>query len=161
MCNKIKAAVDVRNDSDFMIIARSDVIGTVSLDQYYEEKKIEEVIERSNAYAEAGADAIFVMALTVEELNYYAKKIDAPLVGIFAYVEPIPMEEFKKAGYKIAIGANICMWSAAKGVTNALKALRKSEDFNAIRDYLITDDEFYDIVDIKKYGEYYKRYNIK
>ncbi|MCL5072453.1 MAG: isocitrate lyase/PEP mutase family protein [Actinobacteria bacterium] len=159
MCAKIKAATDSRSDPDFMIIVRSDVIGTVAREKYYSDNMIEEVVERSNAYTEAGADAIFVMALTIEEVNYFAKNIHAPLVGIFAYMEPIAIKEFKKAGYKMAIGANLCMWMAAKGVMNGLKVLKQTQDFNAIRKFLITDEEFYDIIDINKYEKYYKKYS--
>jgi PEP phosphonomutase and related enzymes len=161
MCQKIKAAIDTRTNPDFMIIARPVVIGTVSLEQFHKENKIEEVIERGNAYARAGADAIFVMPSNVEELNYYAEKIKASLVGIFSYVAPIPIEEFRKAGYKIVIGANVCMLSAAKGAVNALKILKETEDYNTIENYVITEEEFYDIVDIKKYDMYYKKYGIK
>ncbi|MCL4417425.1 MAG: isocitrate lyase/PEP mutase family protein [Actinobacteria bacterium] len=159
MCMKIKAAIDSRNDPDFMVIARCDVIGTVPREQYYGNNMIEEVVERSNAYAEAGADAIFVMALTIDEVNYFAKNIHAPLVGIFAYMEPIAIKEFKKAGYKMVIGANLCMWMAAKGVMNGLKVLKETQDFNAIREFLITDEEFYGTIDINKYEKYYKKYS--
>ncbi|MEK7139253.1 MAG: isocitrate lyase/PEP mutase family protein, partial [Patescibacteria group bacterium] len=58
MCGKIEAAVRIRQDPDFLIIARSDVIGTVPRERYYRENLLEEVVRRSNAYAEAGADAI-------------------------------------------------------------------------------------------------------
>ncbi|MCL4376978.1 MAG: isocitrate lyase/PEP mutase family protein [Actinobacteria bacterium] len=78
MCQKIKAAIDTRSNPDFMIIARPVVIGTVSLEQFQKENKIEEVIERGNAYTRAGADAIFVMPSNIWELNYYAEKIKAP-----------------------------------------------------------------------------------
>ena len=159
MCSKIKAAVDARNDPDFMIIVRSDVIGTVTREQYYNNNMIEEVVKRSNEYAKAGADAIFVMALTVEELNYFSKNIQAPLLGIFASMEPIAIEEFRKAGCKIVIGANLCMLMAAKGVMKGLKALKETQDYNAIREFLITDEEFYETIDMKSYEKLYKKYN--
>jgi 2-methylisocitrate lyase-like PEP mutase family enzyme len=71
MCGKIRAACQARENSDFLVIARSDVIGTVPLDRYYAERRIDEVVQRSNAYLRAGADAAFVMALTKEELQYF------------------------------------------------------------------------------------------
>jgi 2-methylisocitrate lyase-like PEP mutase family enzyme len=49
--DKIKAVVDARTDPDFVIIARSDAIGVTSLD---------DALERANAYAEAGADLLFL-----------------------------------------------------------------------------------------------------
>lgn len=160
MCGKIRAATEAREDADFMIIARSDVIGTVPRDQYYREKMIEEVVKRSNAYARAGADAIFIMALSVEELKYFAQKIDAPLVGIFASVEPIPIREFEKVGCKMVIGSLCSLYMSARGMIDGLQALKKTGDWNAIQDKMVNDAEFFDIIKIKEYGNLYKKFGI-
>lgn len=64
---KIKAAVDARNESgsDIVIVARSDARQGVSL---------EEALWRTNAYAEAGADVIFIDALnSVEEMKTFCQ----------------------------------------------------------------------------------------
>lgn len=54
MVGKIRAALDARASSDTLIIARTDAIAVAGLD---------EALERAHAYAEAGADALFVEAL--------------------------------------------------------------------------------------------------
>ena len=69
MCGKVEAAARAKTDPDFKIIVRSDVIGTVPREVYYRENRMEEVVRRSKAYAGAGADAIFVMALTDDEVG--------------------------------------------------------------------------------------------
>ena len=51
MVQKIKAAVDARQDPDFVIIARTDARTTHGLD---------EAIDRGAAYHEAGADMLFI-----------------------------------------------------------------------------------------------------
>ena len=51
MVQKIKAAVDTRIDDDFVIIARTDARTTLGL---------AEALRRGQAYAEAGADLIFI-----------------------------------------------------------------------------------------------------
>ena len=160
MCGKIKAAIDACDDPNFKIIVRSDVIGTVPRDQYYREQMIDEVVRRSNTYADAGADAIFVMALNVEELKYFADKIKAPLVGIFATVEPIPIREFKAVNYQIVIGSLVSLYMAARGLVDGLKALKETGDWNAVQDRMIDDEEFFKIVGLNNYGELYRRYNI-
>src|SRR5207237_859823 len=119
---KIRAARDAREDSNFKIIARTDVIGTVPLGRYYGEGMMDEVVTRSNAYAQAGADAIFVMALNVEEVKYYADAIKAPLVGIFATIEPIAIREFEAAGYQMVIGSLVSLYMAARGLIDGLRA---------------------------------------
>ncbi len=161
MCGKIKAALEARQDPNFKIIVRSDVIGTVPLAEYYREQMIEGVVQRSNAYAEAGADAIFVMALNVEEINYFAERIKAPLVGIFATVEPIAIKEFEKAGYQMVIGSLVSLYMSARGLVDGLKALKETGDWNAVQDKMINDAEFFDIVGLDHYGSLYKRFNIQ
>ena len=160
MCGKLEAAVSVREDPDFLIVARCDTIGTVPLEQYRKENLIEEVVRRSNAYAEAGADAVFVMALTEEEVQYFAREISAPLVGIFATVEPLPISVFEKAGYPLVIGSIVGIYAAAKGLLDAYTKLKETGDWNAIQDKLIDDDQFFDIVGIRQYGECYKKFRI-
>nr|WP_274706851.1 isocitrate lyase/PEP mutase family protein [Allorhizobium sonneratiae] len=54
MVGKIRAALDARASSETLIIARTDAIAVSGL---------EEALERAHAYAEAGADALFVEAL--------------------------------------------------------------------------------------------------
>lgn len=64
---KIKAAVDARTESgsDIVIVARSDARQGVSL---------EEALWRSKAYAEAGADVVFIDALgSVEEMKAFCQ----------------------------------------------------------------------------------------
>ena len=56
MVQKIQAAVDARQDPDFVIKARTDAAGPLG---------IEEAIRRLNVYAEAGADCLFADALAL------------------------------------------------------------------------------------------------
>jgi 2,3-dimethylmalate lyase len=161
MCGKIKAALDARRNPHFKIIVRCDVIGTMNRDQYYRERRIEEVAARSNAYAKAGADAIFVMALTSEEISYFADSIQAPLVGIFATVEPIAIREFERAGYQMVLGSLVSLYMAARGLRDGLKALHETGDWNAVQDKMIDDAEFFRIVGLQKYGDLYRRYFIR
>jgi len=161
MCGKLEAAASARQDPDFLIIARSDVIGTVSLEEYYEQNLMEEVVRRSRAYAEAGADAVFVMALTEEEVHYFAREIDAPLVGIFATVEPLPIAVFQDAGYPMVIGSLVGIYAAAQGLLKAYTKLKETGDWNAIQEELINDEQFMDIVGLDAYQRLYKEFRIR
>ena len=103
---------------------------------------------RAEAYAEAGADAIFVMALTKEDLNYFAREIKAPLVGIFATAEPLPISDFQEAGCQITIGSLVGIYAAARGLVDALTRLKETEDWNAITNLMVDDREFFEILDL-------------
>lgn len=71
MVSKIKAAVDARKDSKFVIKARTDAAGPLGLD---------EAIRRLNLYAEAGADCLFADALTSrEDIVKVARSVPKPL----------------------------------------------------------------------------------
>lgn len=160
MCGKIEAAVKARTDPDFVVIARSDVIGTMPRDLYYKTNALEEVVRCSNAYADAGADAIFIMAHTEDDLAYFAREIHAPLVGVFAPAEPLPVASFQKAGCCLTIGSILCIYAAAKGMIDALEGLRKSQDWNTITQQMITDKEFFDILGMSEYRKYYEEFRI-
>ncbi len=159
MCGKIEAAVHTRQDPDFMIIARSDVIGTMPRGEYYQ-VGMEEVVKRSKAYAAAGADAIFVIAFDENELRHFVREIRAPIVGIFAHYEPIPFEVFQRTGCAMAVGSISCLYSAAKGMMKALSELKRTGDWNAVLDDLISEEEFAEIMKIPEYQELYRRFRI-
>ncbi|NJD03851.1 MAG: isocitrate lyase/PEP mutase family protein [Ruminiclostridium sp.] len=159
MCGKIQAAVKARNDPDFLIIARCDAIGTMQRTEYYKDG-INEVVGRSNEYARAGADAIFVMALNENDLGYFKREIKAPLVGVFAPAEPLPLAAFRKEGYFMTIGSILCLYAAAKGIKDALKAFKETEDWNAITNTMIDDRQFFEILKISEYQALYGKYKI-
>src|SRR6266550_2677425 len=73
MAQKIRAAVDARNPSDFAIIARTDARAVEGLDR---------ALERAHFYVEAGADVLFVEAPENEgEIERIAHELgDTPLL---------------------------------------------------------------------------------
>jgi methylisocitrate lyase len=75
MADRIKAAVDARTDSNFVIMARTDSIASEGL---------EAAIQRAQAYVAAGADMIFAEAVT--ELPMYAQFRSAVGVPILANI---------------------------------------------------------------------------
>jgi 2-methylisocitrate lyase-like PEP mutase family enzyme len=101
MAMKIRAAVQARQDKDFLIIARTDAMRTHGYD---------EGVERGNAYIEAGADVVMCFPNSVEESRRAPKDIRAPL----AYVNsqgnrlgrPIfSVQEFSDMGWKMVVEA--------------------------------------------------------
>jgi 2-methylisocitrate lyase-like PEP mutase family enzyme len=115
-CAKLGAAVDARTDA--LIVARTDARAVLGLDA---------AIDRANAYAQAGADVIFIEApRTAAEVERIAKEIDAPLLinlvldgltpdGGRAYLQDL--------GYAIAIHPVDLFAAAAHAMITALQAL--------------------------------------
>ena len=58
MVNKIEVASDARSSEDFLILARTDALASLGLD---------EALRRGEAYAKAGADILFIEAPESEE----------------------------------------------------------------------------------------------
>ena len=110
---KLKAALWARSDPDFVIMARTDAAAVSGID---------EAIRRANLYAEAGADMIFVEAVTtVEDMRKVNAAVSVPSMAnmIEGGRSPfLPASELQDLGY--AAVAYPCA-----SVFTAVKALRK------------------------------------
>ncbi|KAK3015319.1 hypothetical protein RJ639_006167 [Escallonia herrerae] len=120
---RIKAAVDARKESgfDIVIVARTDSRQAVSLD---------EAIWRSRAFADAGADVLFIDALaSLEEMKAFCEVY--PLVpkmanmleggGRTPILNPIELEE---VGYKLVAYPLSLMGVSIRAMQDALTAIR-------------------------------------
>lgn len=98
MQTKIRAAVSVKSDESFLIIARTDARGV---------EGIEAAIDRAKAYVDAGADAIFPEGLlSEEEFAQFRSAISVPLLANmteFGKTPLIPASKFDELGYQMVI----------------------------------------------------------
>ncbi|MFB6131954.1 MAG: oxaloacetate decarboxylase [Halanaeroarchaeum sp.] len=98
---KVRAAVDARDDSSFVVVARTDARESLGID---------EAIRRSNMYADAGADMIFPEApLDTDEMRRYATEIDAPIMANMVEYGKTPLlsaAELEEIGYDLVIFPN-------------------------------------------------------
>lgn len=121
MVLKIKAAVNTKKDPDFVINARTDVAAIYGID---------EAIKRGNAYAEAGADLIFLEAISGRgDIEKAVKEIKAPIsINLFDAIgggktKLISLEELRNLGVarvSVPVGT---IFAAARGVKTYLEAL--------------------------------------
>jgi 2-methylisocitrate lyase-like PEP mutase family enzyme len=136
MIQKIKAAVDSRKDQDLQIIARTDARATEGLDR---------AIERGQAFAEAGADIIFVEAPeTVVELERIVSATGRPQVVniVFGGKTPDPGQAaLAQMGFSIALYANAALQAALKGAADVLAALKREGSLSSVADKLAPFDE--------------------
>jgi 2-methylisocitrate lyase-like PEP mutase family enzyme len=112
--DRIKAMADARTDSDFVIIARSDAIGVNSF---------EDAIERGTAYAEAGADVLFLPYLRLEDTKRAAEALPKPLLNV---VIDTPKEALEAAGLKVGIYPVQTLFLAYVAARDMLKELKTS-----------------------------------
>jgi 2-methylisocitrate lyase-like PEP mutase family enzyme len=96
MCAKIRAAVEARRSGDFVVIARTDAIGTDGLDA---------AIRRGRAYRDAGADGIMIMApRSVDDLKRFRDGVEGPLVcTVGSWSFNVTADELSGIGYQLAL----------------------------------------------------------
>jgi methylisocitrate lyase len=70
MVEKIKWAIEARDDPEFVLAARTDTLRTHGFD---------EALKRADAYIEAGADEIYLYPNTLEEAKIIPKRIPVPV----------------------------------------------------------------------------------
>jgi 2-methylisocitrate lyase-like PEP mutase family enzyme len=115
---KLRAALDARTDPDLVVIARTDARAPLGLDA---------AIDRANAYAQAGADVIFVEApQSVEEIERISKEVRAPLLINLVLGGLTPLESSERLaelGYAIAIHPSLPLGQAAWAMLSGLAEL--------------------------------------
>ena len=117
---KIKAAVEARGDSNLVIIARTDAIAV---------EGFAEAMRRALAYAQAGADALFVEAPRSREQMAEIGR-DLPGIKIANIVEGghtpiVPAKDLKAMGFRIAIYANMVLRSSVKAIKKVSRIFAK------------------------------------
>jgi len=121
--SKIKAAVDARHDADFMIMARTDAAAVHGF---------EAAIERAQKFAEAGADILFVEAVTsAEEVRALPKRLAKPQLMNMVIGGKTPIfnaEQLGELGYGIVLYANAALQGALAGMQKALTVLRDAKE---------------------------------
>ena len=117
--SKIKAAVDARRDPNFLIMARTDAAATHGF---------EAAVERAQQFAEAGADILFVEAVTqAEEVRALPQRLSKPQLMNMVIGGKTPIfnaEQLGELGYGIVLYANAALQGAVMGMQKALTALR-------------------------------------
>jgi methylisocitrate lyase len=142
---KIRAAAEARGERDLFIVARTDALQPLGID---------EAIQRCLTYKEAGADALFVEApQSVEQLEQIARELPPPLVAnmIERGVTPhLTRRELKELGYQLIVCPLAALYAATRAATRVLTELKEAETTVALYDELTTFDEFGELVELQK-----------
>ena len=124
MVKKIRVAAESRSSPDFLIVARTDARTTLGLD---------EALRRADAYANAGADVLFIESPeSVEEMRVIGARFDLPLIANMVEKGRTPVlakADLEAIGYRMAIfpvAALLAAVHAMAGVYGHLKATGSS-----------------------------------
>ena len=146
MCARLRAALAARHDPDLMIVARTDARSVLGLDA---------AIQRGVAYAEAGADALFIEAPADDEelARVGAELADTglPLVANMVEGGKTPLHsaaELAELGFKLVIFPGLLSRITVRAVSDALAVLAEGGDSRPLMGQLMQFSDMQNILQL-------------
>jgi len=145
---KIRAAVDARGDRDFFIVARTDALAAIDLD---------EAIRRVEAAREAGADASFVEAPTsIEDLKEIGRRSPPPNVANMiegGRTPVLPKQQLVDLGFHLILYPLTALFAAARVIESMYRRLKEDGTTQGEMERLMTFAEFNGLIGVdEKYA---------
>ncbi|MHB1612202.1 MAG: isocitrate lyase/PEP mutase family protein [Sulfobacillus sp.] len=142
MVSRIAAAVDSRHSADFLIIARTDAIAVEGLPQ---------ALDRITAYAQAGADVLFVEAPTDASMMKSIVDTVAPKPAMANMIEGgktpfLDVKALDEIGYRMVIYPNSITRRVVYAVQEMLARLRREGTTTGLADQMVQFVELNDIL---------------
>jgi 2,3-dimethylmalate lyase len=156
MVQKIRAAVEARTQPEFVIIARTDARAVEGL---------ERALQRGRMYREAGADVLFIEALTSEAEAEETVRAFPGVPLLFNWAEggktpPISLDRLRELGYRIVIFPLSTLLAATGAMRRILQEIaRAGTPAAAIRE-LPTFAEFVDFIGLPQVRQAEQRYAV-
>lgn len=148
MVDRVKAAVDARQDENFVLMARTDAHASEGL---------EAAMERAQRYVEAGADMIFAEALTtLDEFRTFATTVRVPVLANITEFGQTPLftvDELRSAGVAMALYPLSAFRAISRAAEKTYQAIRSDGTQQAVVDDMQTRAELYEVLDYHAYEE--------
>jgi len=148
MVDRIKASVDAKTDTDFIVMARTDALAVVGLD---------EVIVRAKLCEEAGADAIFAEAMTdLEMYRSVTDAVDIPVLANITEFGSTPLfttDELGSVGIDMALYPLSAFRAMNFAALNIYQGLRDAGTQSHLVDQMQTRADLYDFLGYHEYEE--------
>ncbi len=149
MVDRVKAAVDAKTDSDFVIMARTDALAVEGL---------QAAIDRASACVEAGADMIFPEAMT--ELSMYKEFASAVKVPVLANITEFgatPLyttQELREADVSLVLYPLSAFRAMSRAALDVYTAIRKDGTQKNVVDIMQPRTELYEYLDYHAFEKY-------
>lgn len=141
MVDRLKAALDAKVDSDFVVMARTDALSVEGL---------EAAVERAVAFQEAGVDMIFAEALTdIEMYRKFTDVLDIPVLANmteFGQTDLYTTEQLFNVGVDMVLYPLSAFRAMNKAALNVYQHLLKDGTQEAVVDTMQTRMELYDFL---------------
>src|SRR5579875_875197 len=148
MVDRIKAAVDARTDSSFVIMARTDALASEGL---------RAALDRAAACVEAGADMVFPEA--VRELDHYrafAERTRVPVLANLTEFGATPLftlDELRTANVSLALYPLSAFRAANAAALRVYETIRRDGTQREVVDSMQSRAELYDFLDYHSYEQ--------
>ena len=150
---KLGAAIDARENKDFIIVARTDSRATEGLDK---------AIERGLENKKTGADAIFIEApRSLKEMKKIGKEIKAPLVANMIEGGATPInsaQTLSKIGFNIILYPLSVLFANTFATMNILQELKNSGTTSKHKQKVVNFDQFNSLVELDKFKKMETKY---
>jgi len=141
MADRVKCAVDARNDGDFVVMARTDALASEGLDS---------AIERAIACVEAGADAIFPEAVTeLDQYRRFVNAMDAPVLANITEFGQTPLftlEQLREAGVAIALYPLSAFRAMSQAALQVYRSIAADGHQRAVLENMQTREDLYEVL---------------
>lgn len=145
MVHKVRAAAAARMNSELVIIARTDARAVLGLD---------DAIARGKAYADAGADMVFIEAPQSEpEMERIGREIDSWLLINMFWGGKTPLvapDRLQQLGYNLMIMPSDLQRAVIRAVQRAASVLREHGNTASISNDMATFQEREEIVGLSE-----------
>ena len=148
MVDRVKAAVDAKVDTNFVIMARTDALALEGLDA---------AVERAVACVEAGADAIFPEAiLDLNQYRRFSESVNVPILANITEFGKTPLfncQELADSGVSMVLYPLSAFRAISKAALEVYQAIAINGDQRAVLEKMQTRAELYDVLGYHAYEE--------
>jgi methylisocitrate lyase len=141
MGDRVRAAVDARADSRFVIMARTDAAAAEGLAAS---------IDRASRYVEAGADMIFAEALTgLDEYRKFTAAVKAPVLANITEFGKTPLlttAELAEAGVRLVLYPLSAFRAMSRAAETVHAAIRNEGTQRSALDAMQTREQLYQVL---------------
>ena len=148
MVDRIKAAVDAKSDSHFVVMARTDALAVEGM---------ESAVERAVACVEAGADAIFPEAiLELDQYRQFAEAVKVPVLANITEFGATPLfncEELAENGVSIVLYPLSAFRAMSKAALDVYQTIAIAGDQKACVEKMQSRTELYEVLGYHVYEQ--------
>lgn len=140
MTDRIKIALEARADPDFLLFARCNTLRSHGL---------EETVARAHAYLEAGADGLFVLGMTPDEVETVAREFPGvPQIynmSVRGDGPKLTVARLGELGYRLVIVPNLFTLAVMRTVQEVGRELLAKGSIAHLIDRIARPDEWEDV----------------